>query len=62
MMLFFRNDYGNGAHPAVMEALCKTNLELTVGYGMDDYPPFIRKCTTLSGKEGMNNASCQNVR
>lgn len=37
MMLFFRNDYGNGAHPAVMEALCKTNLELTVGYGMDDY-------------------------
>lgn len=36
-MLFFRNDYGNGAHPAVMDALCKTNLELTVGYGMDDY-------------------------
>ena len=36
-MLFFRNDYGNGAHPAVMEALCKTNLELTVGYGMDAY-------------------------
>lgn len=36
-MLFFRNDYGNGAHPAVMEALCKTNLELTVGYGMDPY-------------------------
>ena len=37
MMLHFRNDYGNGAHPKVMEALCKTNLELTVGYGMDDY-------------------------
>lgn len=36
-MLFFRNDYSNGAHPAIMEALCKTNLELTVGYGMDDY-------------------------
>ena len=36
-MLFFRNDYGNGAHPAVMEALCKTNLELTSGYGTDDY-------------------------
>lgn len=36
-MLFFRNDYGNGAHPAVMEALCKTNLELTPGYGMDAY-------------------------
>lgn len=36
-MLFFRNDYGNGAHPAIMEALCRTNLELTVGYGMDEY-------------------------
>ena len=36
-MLHFRNDYGNGAHPQVMEALCKTNLELTVGYGMDAY-------------------------
>ena len=36
-MLHFRNDYGNGAHPQVMEALCKTNLELTVGYGMDPY-------------------------
>lgn len=36
-MLFFRNDYGNGAHPAVMDALCKTNLELTAGYGTDHY-------------------------
>lgn len=36
-MLFFRNDYGNGAHPAVMDALCKTNLELTEGYGTDAY-------------------------
>ena len=36
-MLFFRNDYGNGAHPAVMDALCKTNLELTAGYSTDAY-------------------------
>jgi threonine aldolase len=36
-MLFFRNDYGNGAHPIVMDALCKTNLELTSGYGTDSY-------------------------
>ena len=36
-MLHFRNDYGNGAHPRVLDALCQTNLELTVGYGMDDY-------------------------
>lgn len=34
-MLFFRNDYGAGAHPAILEALCRTNLELTPGYGTD---------------------------
>ena len=43
-MLFFRNDYGNGAHPAVMDALCHTNLELTVGYGMD---PYCQKATEI---------------
>ena len=43
-MLFFRNDYGNGAHPTIMEALCKTNLELTVGYGMD---PYCRKASDV---------------
>lgn len=34
-MLYFRNDYGAGAHPVVLEALCRTNLELTEGYGAD---------------------------
>lgn len=34
-MLFFRNDYGAGAHPAVLNALCQTNEELTPGYGTD---------------------------
>ena len=36
-MLYFRNDYGTGAHPKILDALCRTNLELTVGYGMDEY-------------------------
>ena len=36
-MLYFRNDYGAGAHPAVLEALCGTNMELTPGYGTDKY-------------------------
>lgn len=36
-MLYFRNDYGAGAHPAVLDALVKTNLELTAGYGTDPY-------------------------
>lgn len=36
-MIHFRNDYSAGAHPAVLEALTKTNLELTAGYGCDPY-------------------------
>jgi len=35
--LFFRNDYGEGAHPLVMQRLMQTNLEHTCGYGLDDY-------------------------
>lgn len=33
----FQNDYSEGAHPLVLEALTKTNLEQTTGYGLDDY-------------------------
>lgn len=36
-MIHFRNDYSAGAHPAVMDALLRTNLELTAGYGCDPY-------------------------
>ena len=36
-MLYFRNDYGAGAHPTVLEALCRTNMDLTPGYGTDHY-------------------------
>ena len=36
-MLMFRNDYSFGAHPRVLEAMCKTNLEGNVGYGEDCY-------------------------
>lgn len=35
MMYSFRNDYSEGAHPRVLQALTDTNLEQTVGYGMD---------------------------
>lgn len=34
---FFMNDYGEGAHPLIMQALCDTNLEHTCGYGLDHY-------------------------
>ncbi|WP_067140522.1 threonine aldolase family protein [Oceanivirga salmonicida] len=36
-MLFFLNDYGDGAHPKVLDALVKTNYEYTLGYGEDKY-------------------------
>jgi len=36
-MIHFRNDYSAGAHPAVLDALVNTNLELTTGYGYDAY-------------------------
>ena len=36
-MISFRNDYSEGAHPKVMEALLRTNLASTCGYGCDKY-------------------------
>ena len=34
-MYSFRNDYSEGAHPRVLQALTDTNAVQTVGYGMD---------------------------
>jgi len=34
-MYSFRNDYSEGAHPQVLQALIDTNLEQTCGYGLD---------------------------
>lgn len=36
-MLSFESDYIEGAHPAVLEALAKTNMEALSGYGADEY-------------------------
>lgn len=36
-MIYFRSDYSQGAHPKVMEALMKTNMEHTDGYGLDTH-------------------------
>lgn len=35
-MLYFMNDYSEGAHEKVLNALVKTNMEQHVGYGVDD--------------------------
>ncbi len=36
-MYSFRNDYSEGAHPRILEALAATNLEQCEGYGKDIY-------------------------
>ncbi len=36
-MLSFESDYIEGAHPAILEALVKTNMEQLSGYGHDKY-------------------------
>ncbi len=43
-MIRFNCDYLEGAHPRVLEALIKTNLEQTVGYGCDEYCDMARDC------------------
>ena len=36
-MLYFENDYCEGAHPAILRRLMETNLEKQPGYGHDAY-------------------------
>ena len=36
-MIFLKNDYSLGAHPAVLQALTDTNMVLTNGYGIDPF-------------------------
>lgn len=36
-MLYFENDYCEGAHEAILQKLVETNMEKTSGYGLDHY-------------------------
>ena len=36
-MLYFNNDYAEGCHQSILDALVKTNLEQTLGYSEDAY-------------------------
>ena len=47
-MLFFVNDYCEGAHEAILRRLVETNMEKLPGYGFDKY--------TESAKEKIRNA------
>lgn len=37
MKFSFKNDYSEGCHPRILEALIHTNLLQQNGYGLDDY-------------------------
>ena len=51
-MIYFHNDYSEGCHEQVLEALTRTNLEQTSGYGEDHYcaeaADLIRKACNAS--------------
>ncbi len=47
----FKNDYSEGCHPNILEALIKTNLNQQNGYGYDDYSDKARELI----KQKMNN-------
>jgi len=37
MKISFKNDYSEGCHPRILEALTKTNFDQQNGYGLDNY-------------------------
>ena len=42
-MLFFVNDYGEGAHPKILENLNKYNFYQQIGYGNDDFSSLAKE-------------------
>ena len=53
-MIYFNNDYCEGCHEKILEALGKTNMAQTPGYGEDAFcASAARKIRTLCGREDM---------
>ena len=52
--VFFQNDYGEGAHPLVLQRLLETNMEHTCGYGLDEYS--LKAAQVILEKVGNPNA------
>lgn len=51
-MIYFNNDYSEGCHEKVLEALTRTNLVQTPGYGEDEYcARAAEKIRKLCGRE-----------
>lgn len=53
-MIYFNNDYSEGCHEAILDALTRTNLVQTPGYGEDAYcARAAEKIRKLCGKEDL---------
>ena len=52
IMLYFENDYCEGAHEAILKRLMETNLEKVPGYGQD---PFCDKAKEMLMKREQLN-------
>ncbi len=53
-MIYFNNDYSEGCHPKVLEALTRTNMTQTPGYGEDGFcKSAAAKIRTLCGREDL---------
>ena len=51
-MIYFNNDYCEGCHETILEALTKYNMTQTPGYGEDDFcASAAHKIRTLCGRE-----------
>ena len=51
-MIYFNNDYSEGCHQKVLDALVRTNLVQTLGYGEDEYcARAAAKIKALCGRE-----------
>lgn len=57
----FRNDYSEGAHPLVMDALLRTNAEQAVGYTEDDHCARARALVLEACELSPDDASVQFV-
>ena len=54
-MIYFHNDYSEGCHEKVLEALIRTNMEQTPGYGTDDYcKKAADKIRKICGREDLD--------
>ena len=66
MKFSFKNDYSEGCHPKILEALSQYNLDQQNGYGLDIYSENTDNlsgsiCITGSASEGISDCKWRNA-